>query len=69
VISYSLTPKLLVIFPKINANTPFATVAEEEAPAGMLYRGTYDAFSRFMDDDKNEHLSFNWTFEIKKSWD
>jgi Rho GDP-dissociation inhibitor len=35
----------------------------------MLYRGTYDAFSRFMDDDKNEHLSFNWTFEIKKSWD
>lgn len=45
------------------------TVAEEEAPSGMLYRGTYDALSKFMDDDHKEHLSFKWTFEIKKSWD
>jgi len=45
------------------------TFAEEEAPSGMLYRGTYDALSKFMDDDHKEHLSFKWTFEIKKSWD
>ncbi|KAI5847480.1 rho guanidine dissociation inhibitor [Tricharina praecox] len=45
------------------------TFAEEEAPAGMLYRGTYDALSKFMDDDHKEHLSFKWTFEIKRSWD
>ncbi|KAA8904979.1 rho guanidine dissociation inhibitor [Sphaerosporella brunnea] len=43
--------------------------AEEEAPSGLLSRGTYNALSRFMDDDKNEHLSFRWIFEIKKSWD
>jgi Rho GDP-dissociation inhibitor len=44
-------------------------VTEEEAPTGMLYRGTYDAVSRFMDDDQKEHLTFKWTFEIKKNWD
>ena len=35
----------------------------------MLYRGTYDAVSRFIDDDKKEHLTYKWTFEIKKNWD
>ncbi|CUS14272.1 unnamed protein product [Tuber aestivum] len=45
------------------------TFAEEEAPSGMLFRGSYTAFSKFMDDDKNTHLKFDWSFEIKKSWD
>ncbi|PWW77685.1 rho guanidine dissociation inhibitor [Tuber magnatum] len=45
------------------------TFAEEEAPSGMLFRGSYNALSRFMDDDSNIHLEFNWSFEIKKSWD
>lgn len=44
-------------------------VAEEEAPSGIIYRGKYEATSRFMDDDKKVHLEFKWGFEIKKSWD
>lgn len=43
--------------------TPF-----EEAPSGMLTRGTYSVSSLFTDDDKNEHLKWDWTFEIKKEW-
>lgn len=35
----------------------------------MLYRGHYDALTKFMDDDHNIHLQFEWTFEIKKSWE
>jgi Rho GDP-dissociation inhibitor len=35
----------------------------------MLYRGTYQALSKFMDDDQKEHMSFKWTIEIKKSWE
>lgn len=43
--------------------TPF-----EEAPSGMMARGTYSVTSLFTDDDKNEHLKWDWTFEIKKDW-
>jgi len=51
--------------------TPYyeKTFTEEEAPSGMIYRGNYTAFSRFMDDDHTSHLEFNWTFDIKKNWD
>jgi len=41
---------------------------EEEAPSGMLLRGTYDASSRFVDDDGKIHLQFDWTFTIAKDW-
>jgi len=40
----------------------------EEAPAGMLARGTYKVKSRFIDDDNFCHLEWDWTFEIKKDW-
>ncbi|XP_058130170.1 rho GDP-dissociation inhibitor 1 [Anopheles ziemanni] len=43
--------------------TPF-----EEAPSGMMARGTYSVASLFTDDDKNEHLKWDWSFEIKKDW-
>ncbi|XP_035787705.1 rho GDP-dissociation inhibitor 1-like [Anopheles albimanus] len=43
--------------------TPF-----EEAPSGMMARGTYSVTSLFTDDDKNEHLKWDWSFEIKKDW-
>jgi len=43
--------------------TPF-----EEAPSGMLARGSYSVTSLFTDDDKNEHLKWDWSFEIKKDW-
>lgn len=42
------------------------TFAEEEAPHGILSRGTYDATSKFVDDDNVTHLVFPWVFEIKK---
>lgn len=42
--------------------------APEEAPSGMLVRGKYDAVSKFIDDDKVAHLTFEWSFEIAKDW-
>lgn len=44
--------------------TPF-----EEAPSGMMARGSYSVTSLFTDDDKNVHLKWDWTFEIKKDWE
>lgn len=44
------------------------TFAPEEAPSGMMVRGKYDAESKFVDDDNNAHLTFNWSFEIAKDW-
>uniref|UniRef100_U5EIG4 Rho GDP-dissociation inhibitor 3 n=1 Tax=Corethrella appendiculata TaxID=1370023 RepID=U5EIG4_9DIPT len=46
-----------------NYITPF-----EEAPSGLMARGTYSVVSLFTDDDKNEHLKWEWSFEIKKDW-
>mmetsp|Transcript_32414 Transcript_32414/g.85548 ORF Transcript_32414/g.85548 Transcript_32414/m.85548 type:complete len:229 (+) Transcript_32414:41-727(+) len=40
----------------------------EEAPSGMLARGTYTVKSSFVDDDKAEHLAFSFELEIKKEW-
>lgn len=40
----------------------------ETAPSGMLMRGHYNATSRFVDDDNQEHLKFEWSFDIKKDW-
>jgi predicted DNA-binding antitoxin AbrB/MazE fold protein len=44
------------------------TTKPEQAPAGMIARGTYTIKSLFTDDDKNEHLKWEWTLEIKKDW-
>ncbi|KAJ8389178.1 hypothetical protein AAFF_G00123840 [Aldrovandia affinis] len=40
----------------------------EEAPKGMLARGTYNLKSKFTDDDKHDHLSWEWNLNIKKEW-
>ncbi|KAG8433372.1 hypothetical protein GDO86_017595 [Hymenochirus boettgeri] len=40
----------------------------EEAPKGMLARGTYTIKSYFTDDDKSDHLSWEWKLTIKKEW-
>lgn len=37
-----------------------------EAPSGLLARGSYSAVTKFVDDDKTEHLSFPWSFQITK---
>lgn len=41
----------------------------EEAPKGMMTRGHYKIKSRFIDDDKNIHLAWEWGLNIKKDWD
>ena len=41
----------------------------EEAPSGMLARGTYHVKSKFVDDDQVTHLTWEWDMEIKKEWD
>ncbi|KAM9305237.1 rho GDP-dissociation inhibitor 1-like isoform 2-T2 [Gastrophryne carolinensis] len=40
----------------------------EEAPKGMLARGSYRMKSYFTDDDKCDHLSWEWNLTIKKEW-
>lgn len=40
----------------------------EEMPSGLLARGSYTVKSLFTDDDKNEHLKWEWGFELKKEW-
>lgn len=44
------------------------TTPIEDAPSGLLYRGHYNVTSLFTDDDQNEHLKWEWSFEIKKDW-
>ena len=34
----------------------------------MLARGTYVVKSKFIDDDKETHLAWDWSFKISKSW-
>lgn len=40
----------------------------EEAPSGMLAKGSYKAKSRYVDDDKQCHLEYEYTFKIAKDW-
>lgn len=40
----------------------------EEAPAGMLARGEYSISSLFTDDDKSEHLKWEWSLKVEKDW-
>lgn len=41
----------------------------EEAPKGIAARGHYKIKSRFIDDDKNVHLTWEWGLDIKKDWE
>ena len=41
----------------------------EDAPSGMMQRGTYQVKSLFTDDDKNEILKWEWAIDIKKDWE
>jgi len=40
-----------------------------EAPSGMLARGEYKAKMKFMDDDNNCHLDFEYTVKIAKDYE
>lgn len=44
------------------------TTPPEDAPSGMMARGNYTVHSTFTDDDKHEHLKWEWSFDIKKDW-
>jgi len=41
----------------------------EDAPSGLMKRGTYSVHSFFTDDDKSDHLKWEWSIEIKKDWE
>ncbi|XP_078385101.1 rho GDP-dissociation inhibitor 1 [Cetorhinus maximus] len=41
---------------------------QEEAPKGMMARGSYVIKSLFTDDDQHNHLSWEWQLNIKKDW-
>jgi Rho GDP-dissociation inhibitor len=45
------------------------TTPMDEAPSGMLARGSYTVKSLFTDDDKHEYLKWEWGLEIKKDWE
>ncbi|XP_077590323.1 rho GDP-dissociation inhibitor 1-like [Stigmatopora nigra] len=53
--------------PRPDQEYEFLTTVEE-APKGMLARGTYNVKSKFTDDDKHDHLSWEWSLTIKKDW-
>lgn len=40
----------------------------EEAPSGLLSRGEYIVSSLFTDDDKTEHLKWEWSLKVEKDW-
>lgn len=44
------------------------TTNYEEAPSGMLARGEYSVSSLFTDDDKSEHLKWEWSLKVEKDW-
>ena len=39
-----------------------------DAPSGLIARGKYIIKSKFLDDDKNVYLDWEWSFEVKKEW-
>lgn len=45
------------------------TTPVDEAPKGMMARGKYKIKSKFIDDDKNVHLAWEWSMDIKKDWE
>lgn len=53
--------------PKAESHTYLAPM--DEAPKGMISRGSYTVKSKFIDDYKRVHLEWEWSFAIKKDWD
>eukprot|EP01147_Barroeca_monosierra_P004819 gene4819-6864_t len=52
--------------PKAEVQT--AMTPWQEMPSGMLARGHYKVKSKFIDDDGDTHLAWEWTFDLKKTW-
>lgn len=43
-----------------NKDSQTAMTPKEQVPSGMLARATYTIKSKFIDDDKEAHLSWEW---------
>jgi len=41
----------------------------DDAPKGMIARGNYKIHSKFLDDDGDVHLEWDWEMEIKQDWE
>ncbi|XP_038047611.1 rho GDP-dissociation inhibitor 1-like [Patiria miniata] len=41
----------------------------DELPAGMISRGVYIVKGKFLDDDKNIYLEWEWSYSVKKDWE
>eukprot|EP01112_Ceratiomyxa_fruticulosa_P012078 TRINITY_DN3325_c0_g2_i1.p1 TRINITY_DN3325_c0_g2~~TRINITY_DN3325_c0_g2_i1.p1 ORF type:complete len:207 (-),score=49.42 TRINITY_DN3325_c0_g2_i1:161-781(-) len=46
----------------------FPRIGWDEAPSGLLARGSYTAKTQFIDDDNQVHLEYEYAFAIKKDW-
>ncbi|KAI9787183.1 MAG: hypothetical protein M1839_003418 [Geoglossum umbratile] len=70
-VKVSKDEEMIGSFSPSTADKPFheKKFAWDEAPSGMIARGKYDVVSKFTDDDAGAHLLFEWSFEIKKSWE
>lgn len=44
------------------------TFPKDEFASGILARCAYSSTTMFTDDDGTTHLSFSWSFEIRKDW-
>jgi len=51
-----------------NHEVTFPRLGWEEAPSGLLTRGSYTAKSQFVDDDGANHLEYEYAFDIKSDW-
>ncbi len=45
------------------------TAPVDDAPSGVIARGTYTVKSKFTDDDKRSYLEWEWALSIKKDWE
>ena len=46
----------------------FPRFGYNDAPSGMLYRGTYTCADSFVDSDGVEHLKYTYKITIAKDW-
>mmetsp|Transcript_13664 Transcript_13664/g.23352 ORF Transcript_13664/g.23352 Transcript_13664/m.23352 type:complete len:195 (+) Transcript_13664:60-644(+) len=53
---------------KDNHSVTFPKQGWDSAPKGTLARGSYTAKSKFIDDDKQTHMQYEYSFQIKKDW-
>ena len=61
--------EMIGTFAPVPTKEYIATLEPEETPGGMLMRGEYKGKSMLIDNDGNVHMQFDYTFNIKKTWD